>query len=98
MTEPPRRPLLRIKAGVTAPPMPGLRTPKPAAPAKPKPPVKVAHRWKCKPCGAGFDVAPELAGDDAVRCPACNARLGKAEDFRADPPNLDKLRARPGKA
>jgi hypothetical protein len=29
-----------------------------------------------------------------VRCPSCNARLGLASDFRADPPNVEKLRAR----
>jgi DNA-directed RNA polymerase subunit RPC12/RpoP len=97
MTEPPRRPLLRIKPGVTAPVLPGLRPAKPAAPAKPKPAAKVLHKWKCKPCGAGFDVPADAAPEDAVRCPSCNARLGKAEDFRADPPLLEKLRARPGK-
>jgi DNA-directed RNA polymerase subunit RPC12/RpoP len=91
MTEPPRRPMLRIKPGVTAPPIPGLR------PAKPAPVVKAVPKWKCRPCGSGFDVPAEAAAEDAVRCPSCNARLGKAEDFRADPPLLDKLRARPAK-
>src|ERR1700722_6756816 len=49
------------------------RAPKPPrfeAPPKPK-----AFDWKCKPCGKGVDVAAELADDDAVRCPSCNARL-----------------------
>jgi hypothetical protein len=41
-----------------------------------------------------FDPAPELADEDSVRCPSCNARLGLASDFRADPPNVEKLRAR----
>jgi len=92
MTEPPRRPILRIKSGVSAPPMPGLR------PAKPKPAVKATPKWKCRPCGAGFDVPAEAGDEDAVRCPSCNARVGRAADFRADPPLLEKLRARPAKA
>ena len=29
-----------------------------------------------------------------MRCPACNARLGRAGDFRLDPPPLERLRAR----
>lgn len=66
---------------------PRLRRAEP--PPKPKP-----FAWKCKPCGTGFDVADELADDKSVRCPSCNARLGLAGDFRCDPPNLDKLRAR----
>ena len=61
----------------------------PAAPV-----VKPVHAWKCKPCGTGFDVGPELADDDAVRCPSCNARVGRAKDFRSDPPTLAKVRAR----
>jgi hypothetical protein len=58
------------------------------------PPPKPTFAWKCKPCGKGLDVAPELADDEAVRCPSCNARLGLARDFRSDPPNVDKVRAR----
>lgn len=50
-------------------------------------------QWKCKPCGAAFEVAGDLADDAAVRCPACNARLGRAEQFRSDPPDA-KVRAR----
>ena len=50
-------------------------------------------RWKCKPCGVVFDVAAELADDDAVRCAACNAKLGRAAQFRADPPDT-RVRAR----
>jgi DNA-directed RNA polymerase subunit RPC12/RpoP len=52
-----------------------------------------ALQWKCKPCGAAFEVAGELADDAAVRCPSCNARLGRAEQFRSDPPD-PKVRAR----
>jgi hypothetical protein len=32
--------------------------------------------------------------EGSVRCPGCNARLGLAEDFRADPPRTERLRAR----
>jgi DNA-directed RNA polymerase subunit RPC12/RpoP len=67
--------------------------PRPAPP----PPAPPQHDWKCRPCGAGFTPSPDLADEDSVRCPACNARLGKAVDFRSDPPNLEKLRARPAK-
>ena len=70
---------------------------RPARPPRveaPPPPPKPTFAWKCKPCGKGLDVAPELADDDAVRCPSCNARLGLARDFRSDPPNLEKVRAR----
>jgi hypothetical protein len=72
---------------------PRVRTPMARAyPVKPQP-VK-APAWKCKPCGTAFDVANELADDDSVRCPSCNARLGLAGDFRAETPNLARLRAR----
>ncbi len=64
----------------------------PQAPAAPKP--RATFDWKCKPCGKGFNVPFEAADEDAVRCPNCNARLGLARDFRADPPNLAKVRAR----
>jgi len=66
--------------------------PAPAPVAVPQP--RATFDWKCKPCGKGFVVAPELADDEAVRCPNCNARLGLARDFRASPPNVDKVRAR----
>ena len=66
--------------------------PRPMA-APPSAPVKT-YGWKCKPCGTGFDVVSELGDDDAVRCPSCNARVGLAKDFRSDPPNLAKVRAR----
>jgi hypothetical protein len=59
-----------------------------AAPAAPTP-----SRWKCKPCGAGFEVAPDSTGE-YVRCPKCNARLGLTTDFLSDPPKSQRLRAR----
>jgi len=65
-----------------------------AAPPPPPPPPPAVGDWKCKPCGTRFDPPTDLADEDSVRCPSCNARLGLASDFRADPPNVDKLRAR----
>ena len=59
-------------------------------PPKPKP----VERWKCKPCGETFEVAPELADEDAERCPACNARLGRARQFREETPEGGGMRAR----
>ena len=103
-SEPPRRKILSLKSGVAAPGGPPplerlqrpashkrvvLRAPEPA-PAPPPP----TGDFKCKPCGTRFDPPAELADDESVRCPSCNARLGLASDFRADPPNVDKLRAR----
>lgn len=100
MSEPPRRKILSLKSGVAAPggPPPLERRPS-TKPFKPTPPPvaappPVVGDWKCKPCGARFDPPTELADTDSVRCPACNARLGLASDFRSDPPNVDKLRAR----
>ena len=99
-SEPPRRKILSLKSGVAAPaaaaPLARLQktvkvvTPEPAPP----PPPPAVGDWKCKPCGTRFDPPAELADEDHVRCPSCNARLGLASDFRADPPNLAKLRAR----
>ncbi|MEH0198932.1 hypothetical protein V7S57_24160 [Caulobacter sp. CCNWLY153] len=98
-SEPPRRKILSLKSGVAAPggppPLERLQkavkvvTPEPAPP----PPPAVGD-WKCKPCGTRFDPPVELADSDHVRCPSCNARLGLASDFRADPPRVEKLRAR----
>jgi len=88
--EPRRRPILKLKN----PPkvvIPGAPPPPP-----PAPPPPVQHDWKCKPCGTGLSVAPDIADEAEVRCPSCNARLGTAGDFRADPPPA-KLRARPAK-
>jgi len=108
MSEPPRRPILKLKSPppviprAEAPALPSkgeTRTftprrgaaPPPPPPAPPPPP----SAWKCRPCGMGFDVAESMADEDWVRCPKCNARVGRAGDFRAG--NLEKLRARPGK-
>jgi DNA-directed RNA polymerase subunit RPC12/RpoP len=96
-SEPPRRKVLSLKSGVAAPggPPPLQRLPKPVRPVIPEPPPPPATGdWKCKPCGARFDPPVELSDEDSVRCPACNARLGPAADFRADPPRVEKLRAR----
>lgn len=103
-SEPPRpRKILSLKSGVAAPggPPPLERLPRPAghrrvvvmAPEPPPPPPATGD-FKCKPCGTRFDPPLDLADDDSVRCPSCNARLGLASDFRAVPPNVEKLRAR----
>jgi DNA-directed RNA polymerase subunit RPC12/RpoP len=57
-------------------------------------PKKVARVWKCKPCGAAFTPEEQVDEKGDVRCPNCTARLGKLEDFLADPPNMAKVRAR----
>lgn len=80
-TEPPRRPILKLKSGVT-PKLPPELVKKPAPP--PPPPVLDVW-WKCKPCGKAFTPAPDAADDEAVRCPNCNARLGLAGEFRTEP-------------
>jgi DNA-directed RNA polymerase subunit RPC12/RpoP len=85
--EPKRRPILSLKNPPKVVLPEGLRSPAPA-------PVPVQHDWKCKPCGAGFSVDAALADEVVIRCPSCNAKLGLAGDFRADPPPA-KLRARP---
>ena len=64
---------------------------KPRARAEPVAPTP--SRWKCKPCGAAFEVAPDSA-EEFVRCPKCNARLGLTADFLSDPPKSQRLRAR----
>jgi hypothetical protein len=98
-SEPPRRKILSLKSGVVAPggPKPLERIARPARAVMPEPPPlppPAVGDWKCKPCGTRFDPSPDLADDDSVRCPSCNARLGLAADFRSNPPNLEKLRAR----
>jgi DNA-directed RNA polymerase subunit RPC12/RpoP len=104
-SEPPRpRKILSLKSGVAAPggPPPLERIQRPAghrrvvvmAPEPPPAPPPATGDFKCKPCGTRFDPPAELADEDSVRCPSCNARLGLASDFRAVPPNVDKLRAR----
>ena len=103
---PPRRPILKLK---NAPP-PKAPEPEPApklgsprfvkpgrAPRPPAPPPPPQHTWKCRPCGTAFTPPADLPDEESVRCPSCHARLGTAVDFRSDPPNLEKLRARPVK-
>ncbi len=65
---------------------------KPRKPAEAAPP-EGPSRWKCKPCGAGFEVAADST-EEHVRCPKCNARLGLTADFLSDPPKIQRLRAR----
>lgn len=97
-TEPPRRRILTLKSGIapkTAEELFGKKR-TPAAKAPPPPPPAPSFGWKCKPCGKGFDPPAEGPDDEVVRCPNCNARVGVAGDFRADPPPA-RLRARPVK-
>jgi hypothetical protein len=95
--EPRPRKILSLKNPPTRPlgPEP-IRAKKPGRPPPAPAPPPVQYDWKCKPCGTGFSVAPELADADPVRCPSCNAKLGLAGEFRAEPPPA-KLRARPGR-
>ena len=88
---PPRRPVLHLKS---PPALKPLAPVKQAKPAKPPAPIAAPAPWTCKPCGAGFDVPASLADEDAVRCPKCNARLGRAAQFRSDPPDVEHVRAR----
>ncbi|MDO8379206.1 hypothetical protein [Phenylobacterium sp.] len=93
MTDEPRpRKILSLKNPPTRP-----LGPEPIRPKAPPPPPPVqTFAWKCKPCGAGFNVGEALADDVVIRCPSCNAKIGLVGDFRADPPPA-KLRARPVK-
>jgi len=56
------------------------------------PVAKPSPTWKCKPCGTSFQLTGEE--EEWVRCPQCNARLGRTSDFKADPPVVEKLRVR----
>lgn len=62
-------------------------------PPLPKP-EPVPSRWKCKPCGALVTLTGAEADDAVVRCPKCNARLGLAGHFQAEPAELSRVRAR----
>jgi DNA-directed RNA polymerase subunit RPC12/RpoP len=75
--QPRKRPILKLK--------------NPPAALVPPPPPPPVVRWKCKPCGTTVPLTGEEAPADIIRCPACNARLGTAQDF-AD--NSPKVRAR----
>ncbi len=105
MTDKPRRPTLSLKNPPPPKPVPEpvvapVAAPKPSAFAprarapKREAPAPVVYPWRCKPCGTGFNVPTDLAEDESVRCPACNARLGLVKDFIGDEPNLAKVRAR----
>ena len=86
------KPFGRDYLGMTEPPRrPTLHLKNPPLRVQPAaPPV----RWKCKPCGALLEVDLALADDAAVRCPSCNARLGRVEQFRGDPAEVRGVRAR----
>lgn len=88
--EPRRRPILSLKNP------PKVIPPMAAKPAPQAAPPQVQYDWKCKPCGAGILIEAGWADEEVIRCPACNAKLGTAGDFRADPTPA-KLRARPVK-
>lgn len=88
--EPKRRPILSLKNP------PKVVVPEARKKAPEPPPPAVHFDWKCKPCGAGVLIDEALGDEAVIRCPSCNAKLGTAGDFRADPPPA-KLRARPVK-
>ena len=96
--EPKPRRTLSLKPGVVVTRVLGpepIRAPKALKPLRrPPPPPEPIYGWKCKPCGQGFDPPLDGADDDAVRCPKCNAKLGKAGDFKLTPVPT-RLRARP---
>jgi DNA-directed RNA polymerase subunit RPC12/RpoP len=50
--------------------------------------------WRCKPCGTAVEISGALGDADVVRCPGCNASLGLAGQFRSDPPQYQRVRAR----
>jgi hypothetical protein len=80
MSERPSRPILHLK---------GARVITPTAA-----PAPAVAGWRCKPCGATANIEARLEDDDEVRCPACGALLGRAGQFRSDPPQLQRIRAR----
>jgi len=49
--------------------------------------------WVCKPCGARLTLDPDGADDDVVRCPTCQAKLGKLAAFKR-PDEAGQVRAR----
>ena len=91
-----RRPILHLKLGASPSAEPIADAPQPAPPTVQAAPG--TYTWKCRPCGTPFVPPREGPDDEAVRCPSCNARLGRAGDFRLDPPPLERLRARAVKA
>ena len=94
MNERARRPILHLKLG--SPPAERTEAARPDSPAVQSAPG--TYTWKCRPCGTPLVPPREGPDDEAVRCPSCNARVGRAGDFRLDPPPLERLRARAVKA
>jgi hypothetical protein len=92
MAEDGRRPILSLKSPPAR--MPATPFTKPPARSKGGQPADPQPGWKCKPCGARIEVPLTGAPETIVRCPACNARLGRVEQFLADPPPATGLRAR----
>jgi rubrerythrin len=78
------------KAMTDRPTRPILHLKANAAPA----PKEPKSEWRCKPCGSVVEIDATLADTDPVRCPACGAGLGRAGQFRSDPPQVQRLRAR----
>ena len=89
MSEPGRRPILRLK---NPPPLP-VPPPPPASAARPGQPA-TEPGWKCKPCGARLVLPETWADGDELRCPNCNAKIGMVKDIMSDPPETSRLRAR----
>ncbi|HYD46283.1 MAG TPA: hypothetical protein VEA79_13540 [Phenylobacterium sp.] len=89
MSEPGRRPILRLK---NPPPLPAP-PPAPAAASRPGQPA-AEPGWKCKPCGARLVLPETWAEGDELRCPNCNAKIGLVKDIMSDPPETSRLRAR----
>jgi len=94
--DPTRKPARSLSGGATAKASdPGRR---PTLHLKNPPslsaPAPAAARWKCKPCGTLFQVDESLAATEVVRCPACNARLGRAGQFRVETGDTPGVRAR----
>jgi DNA-directed RNA polymerase subunit RPC12/RpoP len=87
MSEPGRRPILRLK---NPPPLPV----QPAPPPKPGQAAAPATVWKCKPCGAALVLPETWAEGEELRCPNCNAKIGLVKDIMSDPPETSRLRAR----
>jgi hypothetical protein len=88
MTDKPARPILKLKFPPAVKPV----APPPPPPAKAEAAVKAP--WRCKPCGGPVTVPADADPASDVRCPACNANLGKAASFLSDPPEVSKVRAR----
>lgn len=71
-----------------------LKSPPRALAPAPSPVKPSPVKWKCKPCGELLEVGPTLPDEAVIRCPACNARLGRAAQFRSEEPQPPGVRAR----